>query len=683
VWTASIALSVALFACDGAPVSRSSSGPEPSKGSPALIASPTTNKLLATPVSYTQSGADWYGIYAPTGTNAVSTDSVSYQGGAVLANPNIELVFWGSAWQTVSPSPNDIVAAMGKIVASTYLDGLAQYGFQSAQIRGAFVDTNDPPSTFSISDVGNEVWNLIDTGSFPDTDDPGGGILYLVFMPPGADPADGFPGEHEDYASGDFGDNDRAWIAYSIFPAGGLEAITHTMTHELVESITDPNPLSGPRGWLMDRTFPGGNEIGDACAAIRDNLDGVTVSPYWSQAQQACVLPFPPPPTVTNVTPNAGSNAGGTVVVSGTNFDAIGGSTQFFFGTAPATQVSCSSANACSMSYPPGSGTVDVTAQVNHFPSATNAGDQFSYVPSILGVSPSAGNVGDTVTISGIGLLNNPTIAFGGAAATNVACNVTGDSCTATVPNGVGFVDVVATAYGQQTMKTPADVFHYRLPTITWVGNSNRGPVTGGTIVGIAGTGFAQCPQGQPDTSVQVFFGNVQATQVLCGQNAGQLVATAPPASAPGPVDVTLATNDVSTATSPADVFTYTQYDEISQFYNTWNGSSLSATIILDAPGATATTFTLTSTDPGSVQPPGQEVITAGSSSITFPLTVGTFNPNAPPTIMATYDGGLMYSMVITPPPPPPTCTLKYCPKGTSLDENLCRCIRCVGTTCM
>jgi hypothetical protein len=60
-----------------------------------------------------------------------------------------------------------------------------------------------------------------------------------------------------------------------------------TFSHELVEALTDPegngiqvNPTN-PTNW---------NEICDVCATP-GIVNGVTVQSYWSQQDQACVIP--------------------------------------------------------------------------------------------------------------------------------------------------------------------------------------------------------------------------------------------------------------------------------------------------------------------------------------------------------------------------------------------------------
>lgn len=87
-------------------------------------------------------------------------------------------------------------------------------------------------------------------------------------------------------------------------------------------------------------------------------------------------------PTVTGLSPNTGSKAGGTrVTVSGTGFAPGSTATVFKFGTTKGTSVNCTSTTECTVVAPAHAvGKVDVKATVNKASSAKNApADQFTY----------------------------------------------------------------------------------------------------------------------------------------------------------------------------------------------------------------------------------------------------------------------------------------------------------------
>ncbi|TCO61100.1 PxKF domain-containing protein [Actinocrispum wychmicini] len=84
-------------------------------------------------------------------------------------------------------------------------------------------------------------------------------------------------------------------------------------------------------------------------------------------------------------------------------------------------------------------------------------------------------------------------------------------------------------------------------PTVTAV-NPASGPTTGGTIVTITGTKFTG--------ATAVAFGTTAATSFTVNSDTS-ITATAPAATA-GPVDVTVTTSSGTSATNPADRYTYT-----------------------------------------------------------------------------------------------------------------------------
>ena len=66
-----------------------------------------------------------------------------------------------------------------------YLSQMGQYGYQSLTYRDAiYVVDPQPPQSYKSDDVWDLIWTLIDD-KFPEPDENGGRILYMVFMPPG------------------------------------------------------------------------------------------------------------------------------------------------------------------------------------------------------------------------------------------------------------------------------------------------------------------------------------------------------------------------------------------------------------------------------------------------------------------------------------------------------------------
>jgi hypothetical protein len=228
--------------------------------------------------------------------------------GNKIETPDILAFFPGSYWPgTGSLTVTNIMAALNTMVNGAYLEGLKQYGYTGpAQVRPPFVDPSPfiigltplAPGSNQITDIGAAVHAYIEgqLGSIDEVDD-NHDLIILVFL----DPANPVPQKMDGVGNitiSAFGantwiedfefldDNTRfewCWIGTS---SGSLATVTQIMSHELVESITDPFNS----GWTQ--TFPaplgGQGQISDVC---NQNVivDGVAVTTYWSNAANACV----------------------------------------------------------------------------------------------------------------------------------------------------------------------------------------------------------------------------------------------------------------------------------------------------------------------------------------------------------------------------------------------------------
>jgi hypothetical protein len=233
---------------------------------------------------------DVFKYVTPSGIHA------TYNQGTIVGSARLELLFWGDFWKTATnPSLGDVVQAARSIVASPYLSELNQYGFQSLDMGGATIVSAPPPppGSYSGDDVRSLIWALIDNGNFPEPDDPGGRIIYMVFAPQGTQYANpdfpGAPGAHSDAEDQDFlVDWDHAWVGW--LDHGTLDIITLVFTHELVEIITDPEPDSG---WTTGLAAPF-DEFADICVQQAGICTGFEVSAYFSKELNSCVVPCPP-----------------------------------------------------------------------------------------------------------------------------------------------------------------------------------------------------------------------------------------------------------------------------------------------------------------------------------------------------------------------------------------------------
>jgi IPT/TIG domain len=149
------------------------------------------------------------------------------------------------------------------------------------------------------------------------------------------------------------------------------------------------------------------------------------------------------------------------------------------------------------------------------------------------------------VTITGTAFTGATAVDFGTTAATNVTV-VSSTEITADSPAGTGVVDVTVTTPAGTSATSAADQFTYiAAPVVTGLSPIN-GPVTGGTLVTITGTGFAG--------ATAVDFGTAAATNVTVVSNT-EITADSPAGT--GVVQVIVTTPSGKSASSPADKFTY------------------------------------------------------------------------------------------------------------------------------
>lgn len=217
---------------------------------------------------------------------------VRFDGGAIVGTAKLQLLFWGDFWTNASnPSLNDLQKAAAEILASPYLSELNQYGFQGLTLNEPMivVEPGPPFPHFDGGDVKGMVWNLIDDGRFPEPGEEGGRIIYMVLAPQGTVyDHGGDPGAHGAAVEGLF-DRDTAWVAWVNHDV--IDGMTAVFTHELVETITDPEPHSG---WSAPSFDDDDNEVVDICFNQVGPESGYAVAAYYSNRLKACVVPTTP-----------------------------------------------------------------------------------------------------------------------------------------------------------------------------------------------------------------------------------------------------------------------------------------------------------------------------------------------------------------------------------------------------
>ena len=194
-------------------------------------------------------------------------------------------------------------------------------------------------------------------------------------------------------------------------------------------------------------------------------------------------------PTVTGVSPDAGSTAGSgssLVTITGTGF--VSGDT-VAFGSTAASGVTVVSATKITAKAPAGSaGSVDVTVTMLVPTSATGVADRYAYgAPAVSQVSPASGSTagGTAVTITGTASPSGATVVFGTVAATKVTV-LSGTQLTAVAPAQAAGTQErgTLTTHAGTSATVNADRYSYVAPTVTGVSPDAGSTAGSGSSVG-------------------------------------------------------------------------------------------------------------------------------------------------------------------------------------------------------
>ena len=214
-----------------------------------------------------------------------------------------------------------------------------------------------------------------------------------------------------------------------------------------------------------------------------------------------------PAPTVTSLSPNSGTTAGGTsVTITGTNFT---GATSVTFGGNAATNVTVVNATTITATTP--AGTAGTASVIVTTPGGSNSANSlYTYVtpaPTVTAVSPTSGSTagGTSVTLTGTNFTGATGVTFGGSAATNVSV-VNATTITATTPAGTaGTASVIVTTPSGSNAANSLYTYATPVPSdpVAWLraegnaldatSNGNHGAVTGSVAytTGRVGSAFS------------------------------------------------------------------------------------------------------------------------------------------------------------------------------------------------
>lgn len=242
----------------------------------------------------------------------LSLGGVTYQGGPLLNDVQVETVFLGQAWASnpqLVQTANDLNQFFSFVTNSTYLDVLQEYSTpQAGQIgRGSWVGSVTiaqdfwPRGTIDDRQIQNLLNQEIAAGAIAP---PDSNRLLFVFTPPnvvvtqGGASSDGFPSGFAGYHNS-FLDSAGSLVRYAVIPdpIGNDQAAlapfdqqTAAASHEMAEAVTDPD---GTSWWDATNDATSGYEIGDFGDLNTDTvyLGGYAIESVWSDAQGGLVAP--------------------------------------------------------------------------------------------------------------------------------------------------------------------------------------------------------------------------------------------------------------------------------------------------------------------------------------------------------------------------------------------------------
>jgi hypothetical protein len=233
-------------------------------------------------------------------------EPTSYFGAAVLSDTPVQLLFWGSYWNSSAgaASKQQMITAITNMYNSSIYDRLSQYtdlvgdhagpaylystwtatefpdpspsGFTDGQLQQVVGDAINDPNSPILSPVHME---LIDGGHAP---------LYLVITPPNitCTSQPGAGGYHSEYFS-----FPQSIIYGWVGNFGSLDSTTVITSHETAEAMTDPAAIAS---WVVQpgASWPGGGsgywEIGDLEAqSYTYRIYGSLTQAFWDNNAQA------------------------------------------------------------------------------------------------------------------------------------------------------------------------------------------------------------------------------------------------------------------------------------------------------------------------------------------------------------------------------------------------------------
>ncbi|MBI2765171.1 MAG: IPT/TIG domain-containing protein [Chloroflexi bacterium] len=240
----------------------------------------------------------------------------------------------------------------------------------------------------------------------------------------------------------------------------------------------------------------------------------VTTNVGSSGATEGSQFTYQGGPVVTSLIPVSGPTSGGTFVnVYGSGFT---GATSVTFGGVPGSGLTVLDDTHLSVVAPPhAAGPVYVTVYVNLVSSGAVPASVYTYTggPVVTSISPNFGpsSGGTVVTVNGAGFTGTTAVTFGGVSSASVTVLNDFQLLAVAPPHFPATVDIQVTTVSGTSAPTVADLFNYSGigPIAVYSVIPASGPVTGGTLVTVTGTGFTNASSvtfgGVAGALVQIF----------------------------------------------------------------------------------------------------------------------------------------------------------------------------------
>ncbi|MFT3765886.1 MAG: hypothetical protein QM820_10260 [Minicystis sp.] len=219
-------------------------------------------------------------------------------GGPVLKAPKFVPVFFANDEPTIVGQAKDFTDKVGG--TQYWLANVAEYGIGAATSTPPVDLTETAPANIDDNDIQAWLAGKLngDDPAWPAADS---NTIYVLYYPAGttitaqgAGSCTSFGGYHSNITlDAAHGSKD---VAYAVIPRcdffgdmTGIDAVTATTSHELIEGATDPYPMTNPAYALMDEQhiywlrILGGGETGDMCAQFDNAFTVFDELPYMVQ----------------------------------------------------------------------------------------------------------------------------------------------------------------------------------------------------------------------------------------------------------------------------------------------------------------------------------------------------------------------------------------------------------------